>query len=126
MPAAWGNLHSTYTRLQRWTSSGMWARVLAAVQAYDALPTFLVDSTTVQAHQHASGARKKRAASPRAQPRWLDHEGTCRGRRPRPVRARRPDGRPAPRRKPCRCSTGWPRPTPLPTAVMILTRSWRP
>ena len=37
----------------------MWARVLAAVQQDDALHTLLVDSTTVRAHQHASGARKK-------------------------------------------------------------------
>ena len=55
----WGNWHTTYTRFQRWTASGVWARVLAAVQQDDALHTLLVDSTTVRMHQHASGARKK-------------------------------------------------------------------
>ena len=32
LPAEWGNWHTTYTRFQRWTASGVWARVLAAVQ----------------------------------------------------------------------------------------------
>jgi hypothetical protein len=40
------------------------ARVLAAVQQDDALHTLLVDSTTVRAHQHASGARKKTGRKP--------------------------------------------------------------
>jgi transposase len=30
LPAEWGNWHTTYTRFQRWTASGVWARVLAA------------------------------------------------------------------------------------------------
>jgi transposase len=59
LPAERGNWHTTYTRFQRWTASGVWARVLAAAQQDDALHTLLVDSTTVRAHQHASGARKK-------------------------------------------------------------------
>jgi putative transposase len=59
LPAEWGNWHTTYTRFQRWTASGEWARVLAAVQQEDARHTLLVDSTTVRAHQHASGGRKK-------------------------------------------------------------------
>jgi len=64
LPTEWGNWHTTYTRFQRWTTSGVWARVLAAVQADDALHTLLVDSTTVRAHQHASGARKKTGRKP--------------------------------------------------------------
>ena len=59
-----GNRHTMYTRFQRWTASGVWARVLAAVQQDDALHTLLVDSTTVRAHQHASGARKKTGRKP--------------------------------------------------------------
>jgi putative transposase len=66
LPKEWGNWHTTYTRFQRWTASGVWARVLAAVQADDALHTLLVDSTTVRAHQHASGARKKTGRKPSA------------------------------------------------------------
>jgi len=44
---------------QRWTTSGVWVRVLAVMQQDDALHTLLLDSTTVRAHQHVSGARKK-------------------------------------------------------------------
>ncbi|MGI4735251.1 MAG: transposase [Janthinobacterium lividum] len=64
LPAAYGNWHTTYTRFQCWTASGVWARVLAEVQQDDALHTLLVDSTTVWAHQHASGARKKKSRKP--------------------------------------------------------------
>ncbi|GAA4368738.1 hypothetical protein GCM10023185_41740 [Hymenobacter saemangeumensis] len=63
-PAVWGNRHTTYMRFQGWTAPGVWARVLAAVQQDDALHTLLVDSTTVRAHQHASGARKKTGRKP--------------------------------------------------------------
>ena len=59
LPAERGNWHTTYTRFQRWAASGVWQRVFKAVQQDDALHTLLVDSTTVRAHQHASGARKK-------------------------------------------------------------------
>ena len=62
LPAAWGNWHTTYTRFARWAKSGAWGRLLAAVQAHDAgLGMLLLDSTTVRAHQHAAGARKKTA-----------------------------------------------------------------
>ena len=59
LPPERGNWHTTYTRFQRWARTGIWARVFAAVQQDQALHTLLVDSTTVRAHQHASGARKK-------------------------------------------------------------------
>jgi putative transposase len=60
LPPAWGNWHTTYTRFARWAKSGAWGRLLAAVQARDAgLGTLLLDSTTIRAHQHAAGARKK-------------------------------------------------------------------
>jgi len=64
LPAAWGNWHTTYTRFQRWARAGVWAKVLVAVQQDDALHTLLLDSTTVRAHQHASGARKKTGRKP--------------------------------------------------------------
>ena len=48
---------------QRWARSGVWPRVLAAVQQDNALHT-LLDSTTVRAHQHAAGARKKTGRKP--------------------------------------------------------------
>jgi len=64
LPAVWGNWHTTYTPFQRWVRSGVWARVLAAAQQDNALHTLLLDSTTVQAHQHTSGARKKTGHKP--------------------------------------------------------------
>ena len=64
LPAAWGNWHTTHTRFQRWTASGVWARVLAAVQQDGALHPLLADSAAVRAHQHASGARKKTGRKP--------------------------------------------------------------
>lgn len=66
LPKEWGNWHTTYTRFMRWARSGVWAKVLAAVQQDNALHTLLLDSTTVRAHQHASGARKKTAPKPSA------------------------------------------------------------
>jgi putative transposase len=59
LPAEYGNWHTPDTRFQRWAASGGWARVVAAVLQQQALPTLLVDSTSVRAHQHASGAGKK-------------------------------------------------------------------
>jgi putative transposase len=64
LPTERGNGHTTYTRFQRWAASGVWQRVFQAVQQDDAWHTLLVDSTTVRAHQHASGARKKTARKP--------------------------------------------------------------
>ena len=66
LPAERGNWHTAYTRFQRWARTGVWARIFAAVQQDDALHTLLVDSTTVRAHQHASGARKKTGRKPSA------------------------------------------------------------
>ncbi|MET4107032.1 transposase [Hymenobacter sp. UYP22] len=66
LPAERGNWHTTYTRFQRWAASGVWQRVFEAVQDEAALHTLLVDSTTVRAHQHASGARKKTGRKPSA------------------------------------------------------------
>jgi hypothetical protein len=43
---------------------GGYAWVLAAVQRVRLLHTLLVDSTTVRAHQHARGARKKAERKP--------------------------------------------------------------
>jgi transposase len=53
------NWCTTYTRFQRWAASGVWQRMFEAMQQDDALHRLLVASSTVRAHQHASGARKK-------------------------------------------------------------------
>jgi putative transposase len=64
LPKERGNGHTTHTRFQRWAASGVWQRVFEAVQQDDAWHTRPVDSTTVRAHQHASGARKKTGRRP--------------------------------------------------------------
>ena len=64
LPQERGNWHTVYTRCQRWARAGVWQRVFEAVQDEAALHTLLLDSTTVRAHQHASGARKKTGGKP--------------------------------------------------------------
>lgn len=64
LPKERGNWHTTCTRFQRWAASGVQQRVFEAVQQDEALHTLLVDSTTVRAHQYASGARKKTGRNP--------------------------------------------------------------
>ena len=70
-PAEWGNWHAAYTRFQGWTASGVWARVLAAVQADAALYALLVDSATVRADQQASGGGRKKTGQSHDGPRAL-------------------------------------------------------
>ena len=66
----WRDLHdhfgkwsSVYRQFRRWTLSGVWDVLLAALndsgEGQNSLQ--MVDSTIVRAHQHAAGAQKKRA-----------------------------------------------------------------
>ena len=48
-------------RFGRWKRTGVWDKVLAALQDDTGLHELLVDATIVRAHQHAAGARKKTA-----------------------------------------------------------------
>jgi transposase len=71
IPERYGPWKTCHERLRRWTADGTWDRVLARVQVHDdGQPVEFVvhvDSTSVRAHQHAAGARKKGApASVRA------------------------------------------------------------
>lgn len=61
LPPALGNWHNTYTRFSRWGKSGVWRRVIEAVSGDTDLEALMIDSTVVRAHQHAAGAKKKRA-----------------------------------------------------------------
>ena len=77
VPERYGKWDTVYSRFRRWQRSGVWARVLAALQADgDAAGDLdwdlhFVDGTVIRAHQHAAGARKKGAptANPRTRPR---------------------------------------------------------
>jgi transposase len=63
MPVEFGRWHNAYMRFRRWEKAGVWRRFWEALHG-DALSEALVifmDSTTVRAHQHASGAPGKTA-----------------------------------------------------------------
>jgi transposase len=80
LPTEYGPWHTINTRWRRWVKSGVPQRVmvahhLAGVERGEIdLSLALLDSTIVRAHQHAAGARKKRAASPRSFSRGLEYE----------------------------------------------------
>jgi transposase len=71
LPARYGPWKTAHERLRKWTADGTWDRILEqAIVKDDSLGTFednvefviSVDSTSIRAHQHAAGARKKGAA----------------------------------------------------------------
>ena len=63
LDAYFGNWATVYKQFRRWTLSGAWDVLLAAMndsgEGRDSLQ--MIDSTIVRAHQHAAGAQKKRA-----------------------------------------------------------------
>jgi transposase len=65
LPERYGPWPTVYSRFRRWQQAGVWDRVLADLQALaDAAGQLdwdlhFVDSTSIRAHQHAAGARKK-------------------------------------------------------------------
>ncbi len=69
LPERYGPHQTCHDRLTRWQQDGTWGRVLAALQTDAALAdaeasaegNIFVDSTTIKAHPHAAGARKRRA-----------------------------------------------------------------
>ncbi|MFF3868209.1 IS5 family transposase [Micromonospora sp. NPDC001898] len=65
LPERFGPWKTCHERLRRWTADSTWDRILAAAQVHDdGTPvqwTISIDSSIVRAHQHAAGARKKRA-----------------------------------------------------------------
>ena len=63
LPAEYGPWRTVASRFYRWEQQGVWARVLAALQAQAEARGELewllhyLDSTIVRAHQHAAGAK---------------------------------------------------------------------
>lgn len=58
LPPELGRWNSVWRRFDRWSRAGVWERLFEAVQDPD-LDWVALDSTTVRAHQHAAGARKR-------------------------------------------------------------------
>src|SRR5262245_48255022 len=70
LPERFGNWNSVWRRFDRWSRSGVWQRVFAALQDPD-LEWLILDSTVVRAHPHAAGAKKApRAPGARTSRRW--------------------------------------------------------
>lgn len=66
VPERYGPWKTAHERLRRWTADGTWERVLDEVVVKDDSVgniewVFSIDSSSVRAHQHAAGARKKGA-----------------------------------------------------------------
>jgi transposase len=75
LPERYGPWKTAHERLRRWTADGTWERILAEVIVKDDAVgavewTFSIDSSSVRAHQHAAGARKKGGAVPGGSRTW--------------------------------------------------------
>ena len=79
LPERYGPWKTAHERLRKWTADGTWDKILTEVVVKDDSIgvvewTFSVDSSSVRAHQHAAGARKKMTCggTPSAQAhRWM-------------------------------------------------------
>jgi transposase len=72
LPARFGNWHTVYTRMNRWSKSGVLDRVFEKLQQEQILririEAFSLDSTSVKVHPDGTGALKKTDLSPSASP----------------------------------------------------------
>lgn len=78
LPKEFGNWHTIYTRMNRWSKAGVLDRVFARLQAEQILAVRIecvsLDSTTIKVHPDGTGALKKRSAVYRALPWRLHHQ----------------------------------------------------
>jgi transposase len=67
LPKHFGNWHTIYTRMNRWSKSGVLDRVFEKLQREQMvrirIEALALDSTTVKVHPDGTGALKKRTAS---------------------------------------------------------------
>jgi len=72
LPKQFGNWHTIYTRMNRWTKSGVLDRVFAQLQQAQIIrlkiEAVALDSTLVKVHPDGTGALKKTARKPSADP----------------------------------------------------------
>ena len=57
LPERFGDFRVVHLRHSRWSKSGVWERVLAALSQDTDNEYAMVDSTIVRAHQHSAGAK---------------------------------------------------------------------
>lgn len=72
LPKRFGNWHTIYTRMNRWTKAGVLDRVFEQLQVNQIVRVKLeavsLDSTSVKVHPDGMGALKKTARKPSASP----------------------------------------------------------
>jgi len=65
LPERYGNWKTVYSRFRRWQAGGIWDRILTELQVEAAHDdqidgsVTMIDSSSIRAHQHAAGARKR-------------------------------------------------------------------
>ena len=78
LPKHFGNWHSIYTRMSRWSKSGVLDKVFEKLQMEQTIririEAFALDSTSVKVHPDGTGALKKTAPKLSANPRRVDHQ----------------------------------------------------
>src|SRR6266851_5224486 len=72
LPERFGNWHTIYTRMNRWSKNGVWDRLFAKLQQAGVLAVKLkvvsLDSTSVKVHPDGTGAEKKTGRRPSVSP----------------------------------------------------------
>lgn len=85
LPKRFGNWHTIYTRMNRWSKSGVLDRLFERLQHAQLIRIRIeavsLDSTIVKVHPDGTGALKKRPASYRQIARRMEHQDSygCRG-----------------------------------------------
>ena len=57
LPEVFGNWNSVFVRFTRWSKSGAWDHLFAAMADDPDFEYIMIDSTIVRAHQHAAGKK---------------------------------------------------------------------
>lgn len=72
LPKRFGNWHTIYTRMNRWSKNGVLDQVFAQLQQHQLVRVKIeavsLDSTAVKVHPDGTGALKKTAPKPSASP----------------------------------------------------------
>ena len=72
LPSRFGNWHTIYTRMNRWSKNGVLDRVFEKLQQEQIMririEAFSLDSTSVKVHPDGTGALKKTGRKPSANP----------------------------------------------------------
>jgi len=65
LPDEYGPYTTVFNRYNRWSKRGLWQRIFTAlVEAAEAPPLVMIDSSAVRAHRSASGAKGGRKSRP--------------------------------------------------------------